>query len=156
MLKVLLVVFVVAVLDLVSPVLPYTTEYTVSYNTVYDHGQNSLNEVACSNGEYGLITSGYTTFDSLPTFPHIGGAPQIASWNSRYCGTCWELTYTDAQGHSQSLNITAVDTGDGSLEGFNLSQEGMDYLTGGQAVSLGRAPITAVRIPQSACGLRKN
>lgn len=153
MLKVLLVAAAVAVLGLVSPVLPWTTKYTVSYDPVYDHGENSLNEVACSNGEYGLITSGYTTFNSLPTFPYIGGAPQIASWNSPYCGTCWQLTYTDAQGYSQSLNITAVDTGDGSLEGFNISQEGMDYLTDNQAVSLGRAPVTAVKIPLSACGL---
>jgi len=149
----ILLFLLVAVLALLCPVLPYTIEYTVSYDTVYDHGQNSLNMVACSNGEYGLITSGYTTFDSLYTFPYIGGAPQIASWNSRYCGSCWELTYTDAQGHSQSLNITAVDTGDETLEGFNISQEGMDYLTDGQAVSLGRARITAVRIPKSACGL---
>ncbi|KAH0830146.1 Cerato-platanin [Lanmaoa asiatica] len=144
---------IAAVLSLAAPAFPYTATYTVSYDIVYDHGQNSLSDVACSNGEYGLITAGYTTFDSLPTFPYIGGVPQILSWNSFYCGTCWELTYTNAQGVFRSLNITAVDTGDDTLEGFNISLEGMDFLTNSQAVSLGRAPITAARVPKSACGL---
>lgn len=144
---------IAAVLGLATSAFSYTVTYTVSYDTIYDHGQNSLNNVACSNGEYGLITAGYTTFDSLPTFPYIGGAPQILSWNSRYCGTCWELTYTNADGVSTSLNITAVDTGDHSLEGFNISLEGMDLLTNGRARSLGRVPIAAARMPKSACGL---
>lgn len=141
------------VLALSIPAFSYTTTYTLSYDTVYDHGQNSLNDVACSNGEYGLITAGYTSFASLPTFPYIGGAPQIMSWNSPYCGTCWELTFTNEHGVSTSLNITAIDTGDHSLEGFNISLEGMDYLTGGEGRRLGRVLITAVRVPKSACGL---
>lgn len=144
---------VAAVLALVAPVFSYTRTYTVSYDTIYDHGRSSLSNVACSNGEHGLLTAGYTTFDSLPTFPYIGGAPQILSWNSPYCGTCWKLTYTDAQGFSTSLNITAIDTGDQSHEGFNISLEGMNVLTNGHAESLGRATVTVARIPKSACGL---
>ncbi|KAG9318079.1 Cerato-platanin [Chiua virens] len=114
---------------------------------------NSLNIVACSNGEYGLITTGYTTFDSLPNFPYIGGAPQVRSWNSPYCGSCWQLTYTDAHGISTSLNITAVDSGDQSHEGYNLSEEAMNYLTHGQARNLGRVPVAAVRVPDSGCDM---
>ena len=144
---------VAAALALASRAFSYTVTYTLTYDTIYDHGQNSLNNVACSNGEHGLITDGYSTFDSLPTFPYIGGAPQILSWNSPYCGSCWELTYTDARGVSTSLNVTAVDTGDHSSEGFSISLEGMDLLTNGQARRLGRVHITAIRKPQNACGL---
>ncbi|KAF8577426.1 hypothetical protein K439DRAFT_1639753 [Ramaria rubella] len=33
---------------------------------------HSLSIVACSNGVNGLLTKGFTTFDSLPTFTNIG------------------------------------------------------------------------------------
>ena len=64
-----------------------------TYDNTYDNGTNSLAIVACSNGENGLLTKGFTTFDSLPNFPYIGGAPAVAGWNSPNCGTCWALTY---------------------------------------------------------------
>ncbi|KAG8217096.1 hypothetical protein J3R82DRAFT_5123 [Butyriboletus roseoflavus] len=66
---------VALVLGLVTLAFSYTVTYTVSYDTVYDHGQDSLDNVACSTGEYGLLTDGYTTFDTLPSFPYIGSAP---------------------------------------------------------------------------------
>lgn len=144
---------VAAVLGFVTLAFSYTTTYVVSYDTIYDHGHSSLENVACSTGEYGLLTEGYTTFDSLPTFPYIGSSPQIMSWNSPYCGTCWRVTYTDSQGVSTSLNITVIDTGDHDHDGFRISLEGMNHLTQGHAKNLGKAPITAARIPKSSCGL---
>jgi hypothetical protein len=145
---------VAAVLGLATPVFSYTQTYTLSYDTTYDDGQNSLKNVACSNGEYGLLTRGYTTFDDIPTFPNIGAAPQIQGANSPYCGSCWELTYTDTYGISTSLNLTAIDTCTTSnSDAFTISLEGMDYITQGQGAKLKSVPITVTRKAAGACGL---
>lgn len=141
---------IAGVLGLATPVFSYTKTYTLSYDTKYDDGQNSLKDVACSNGEYGLLTRGYTTFDAIPAFPNIGGAPQIQGANS-YCGSCWELTYTDTSGVSMSLNFTAIDACTSSSDAFTISLEGMDYLTQGQGTKLKSVPITVAR--KTACGL---
>ncbi|KAH7921312.1 Cerato-platanin [Leucogyrophana mollusca] len=129
-----------------------TTQYTVSYDPIYDVGSTSLDEVACSDGANGLESDGYTNFQSIPNFPNIGGAPQITGWNSEYCGTCWMLSYT-TKGKTTSINITAVDVGDQAREGFNLSLEAMNKLTGGKAEDLGRVSVTATQVDASACGL---
>ena len=128
------------------------TTYTLSYDPVYDQGSTSLNAVACSDGSNGMLSHGYTTFGSIPTFPYIGGAPQITGWNSAYCGTCWVITYTTSSG-SISKFITAIDVGDEARNGFNLSLEAMNALTGGQAVALGRVNVTANQVDPRACGL---
>ncbi|KIJ12522.1 hypothetical protein PAXINDRAFT_171081 [Paxillus involutus ATCC 200175] len=140
---------VAALAILVAPALAYT----VSYDTTYDQGSTSLDEVACSNGSNGLETDGYITFSSIPNFPYIGGAPQITGWNSASCGTCWTLTYTNAEGVATSINVTAIDVGDAALEGFNISLEAMNVLTNNQAEQLGRVPVTAAQAPVSSCGL---
>ncbi|CAL1716484.1 unnamed protein product [Somion occarium] len=66
---------------------------SVSYDQVYDQSSNSLATVACSDGSNGLLTKGFTTFGSLPSFPNIGGAPAVGGWNSPACGTCWRLAF---------------------------------------------------------------
>ncbi|KAF8577416.1 hypothetical protein K439DRAFT_1639741 [Ramaria rubella] len=118
---------------------------SVSYDNTYDNGGDSLSIVACSNGVNGLLTKGFTTFNSLPTFPNIGGAQAIAGWNSTNCGTCWSLTY-----EGKSINLIAIDT---TFTGFNIAQEALDDLTGGRAVELGRVNVTAMQVPASHCGL---
>ncbi|KAH7912527.1 Cerato-platanin-domain-containing protein [Hygrophoropsis aurantiaca] len=128
------------------------TQYTVSYDPIYDVGSTSLDQVACSNGANGLESDGYTNFKSIPSFPYIGGAPQIAGWNSKYCGSCWKLAYT-VKGKTTSINVTALDTGDQDLEGFNISLEAMNALTGGKAKDLGRVSITATQVDGGACKL---
>ncbi|KAK0439907.1 Cerato-platanin [Armillaria borealis] len=80
---------------------------------------NSLNNVACSNGEHGLETKGYTTYGSLPSFPYIASSDAVEGWNSANCGTCWLLTYNDR-------NITCVDS-------FFTSEAALNDLTNGQA-----------------------
>ncbi|KAI0697243.1 Cerato-platanin [Cytidiella melzeri] len=117
----------------------------VSWDTIYDNSGDSLNNVACSDGANGLITKGYTTFGSLPTFPRIGGAPAVGAWNSAACGTCWQLTY-----NGNSINVLAIDTGG---EGFNLSEEAMDQLTSGQARQLGRVTAGVAQVDNSVCGV---
>jgi len=81
----------IAVLSTFTLVNGFSTSST--YDNTYDNGKNSLSIVACSNGQYGLLTKGFTTFNSLPSFPFIGGAQAVTGWNSPNCGSCWALTY---------------------------------------------------------------
>ncbi|KAG2040251.1 Cerato-platanin [Suillus americanus] len=117
------------------------TSYSLSYDTNYDNASNSLD-----------TSRGYTTFSSIPNFPYIGGAPQITSWNSAYCGSCWEITYTSPS-VTTTKYVTAIDVGDAALDGFNLSLEAMNGLTDGQAEFLGRVTVTATQVDESNCGL---
>jgi hypothetical protein len=137
-----------AIVALALPALTLAT--TVSYDETYDKGSKSLDTVACSNGENGLETQGYTTFDSLPNFPYIGGASAVAGWNSPNCGTCWKLTYTNSKGKKKSINVLAMDHAD---NGFNIALEAMNDLTGGQAKQLGRVDVTSKQVAASNCGL---
>lgn len=118
---------------------------SVSWDSIYDDAGASLATVACSDGPSGLLTKGFTTFGSLPNFPRIGGVPAVGGWGSAACGTCWQLTY-----NGKSINVLAVDVG---RDGFNLSEEAMNELTGGQAVALGRVDANAIQVDASACGL---
>ncbi|CZR50164.1 probable SnodProt1 PRECURSOR [Phialocephala subalpina] len=118
---------------------------TVSYDTGYDDGSRSLSAVSCSDGTNGLLTKGYSTQSSLPSFPNIGGASVIAGWNSASCGTCWALTY-----NGNTINVLAIDHAN---EGFNIAEAAMNTLTGGQAVALGRVDASYQQVDASACGL---
>lgn len=42
---------------------------------------------------------------------------------------------------------------DSAVEGFNIAQEAMDELTGGQAVALGRVDAGYTQVDASVCGL---
>ncbi len=118
---------------------------TVSYDAGYDDSSRSLTAVSCSDGTHGLLTKGYTTQGSLPSFPRIGGASVIAGWNSDSCGTCWALTYNGV-----TINVLAIDH---AAEGFNIAQAAMDQLTNGQSVQLGRVDASYAPVDASACGL---
>ncbi|KIK59070.1 hypothetical protein GYMLUDRAFT_169991 [Collybiopsis luxurians FD-317 M1] len=120
------------------------------FDTVYDNGNQSLATVSCSNGANGLLTRGFTTFNSLPTFPNIGGSSAIPGFNSPQCGSCWNVTFTNAAGASTSLNITAIDH---AASGFVVSQEAMDKLTNNNAVAFGVVNVTSAQLAASACGL---
>lgn len=134
------------IISLVAMALPALAQTeSLSYDTTYDNPNLSLTYVACSDGPNGLITKGYTTLGSLPKFPYIGGVYTVAGWNSAYCGTCYEVTYGNT-----TLAVLAVDT---ASEGFNLSEEAMNALTGGEAAFLGRVAVTAVEVNASVCGL---
>lgn len=128
---------------------PIHAQLTASYDTQYDNSSQSLSTVACSDGPNGLLTRGFTTFGSLPNFPLIGGAPAVTGYDSPGCGTCWELTYVNAQGISTSINILAIDV----ATDYNIALEAMNELTDNQATFLGRVPVTAISVAPSACGL---
>lgn len=118
---------------------------TVSYDTGYDDASRSLAVVSCSDGTNGLLTKGYSTQGSLKNFPNIGGASTIAGWNDANCGSCYQLTYA-----GRSINVLAIDH---AAAGFNIGQEAMNTLTGGQAAALGRIDATYTQLDPSACGL---
>ncbi|KAI0749591.1 Cerato-platanin-domain-containing protein [Daedaleopsis nitida] len=117
----------------------------VSYDTTYDTKSNSLDIVACSDGENGLESLGYTTFGSLPNFPYIGGAQAIAGWNSDSCGSCWQLTYKN-----NTINVLAIDH---AKTGFNIALTAMNQLTSNQAVQLGIVQAIVKEVAPSVCGL---
>lgn len=127
-----------------------TSAVTLAYDTAYDKSTSSLTTVACSDGVNGLLTRGFTTFGSLPKFPHIGAASAVTGWNSPNCGTCWQLTYKNGQGVSKSINVIAIDV---AGAGFNIALSAMNELTGGNAVQLGRVDVTSKQVASSVCGL---
>ncbi|KAK0201906.1 immunomodulatory protein [Desarmillaria ectypa] len=118
---------------------------TVGYDSGYGIGSNSLANVACSNGANGLLTKGFTTYGSLPTFPNITSSSTIAGWNSPNCGTCWRLAY-----NNRTVTVLAIDH---AQSGFYTSQAALDALTNGHAVEFGTVQATATQIAASACGL---
>jgi hypothetical protein len=135
----------------ILPVLTTSTT-SVSFDPIFDDGSTSLDRVACSDGKNGLITRGFTTFASLPSFPNIGGAFKIAGWNSPECGTCWNLTYAVEGKTIGSVNILAIDTSEG--EGFNIAEAAMNTLTGGEAVHDGVVKgVLFEQVAEAECGL---
>ena len=133
--------FIVATLALVAA----AAATDVRYDTTYDNADQSLGTVVCSDGANGLLTKGFTTFGSLPTFPNIGAAQAIAGWNSAACGSCWKISYK-----GKSITVTAVDH---AGDGFNLAETALNTLTNGQAVALGEISATAVEVDASECGI---
>ncbi|THU82239.1 Cerato-platanin [Dendrothele bispora CBS 962.96] len=123
----------------------------LQFDNTYDNSNGAMTTVACSDGANGLITRfGFQKFGDIPRFPHIGAAAAVAGWNSPQCGTCWKLSYTNANGATKSINVVAIDH---AGTGFNVAQAAMDELTGGQAVALGRVDVTATQVAASSCGL---
>ena len=123
--------------------------FTASFDTAYDDSNRSLSTVSCSDGPNGLLTRNFTTLGSLPKYPHVGGAPAVTGWNSPGCGTCWTITYTNADGTGKSINLLAIDRG----ANYNMPTAAMNELTDNQAVFLGRVPVTDVKVDPSVCGL---
>ncbi|KAJ7650376.1 cerato-platanin-related secreted protein [Roridomyces roridus] len=124
---------------------------TVAYDQTYDDASNSLNIVACSDGDQGMEVFGFSTFGSLPKFPLIGAVGAIEGYNSASCGTCWQLTYTNSKGVSKSINVLGIDHAAPGT--FNIALEAMNTLTGNQAVQLGRVNVVSKQVAASVCGL---
>ena len=122
---------------------PTPSTYTVRYNTFYDSALTSLNDVACSNGDNGLVTKGYSSFVSLPSYPFVGGVFAVENWNSPECGSCWELTY-----EGSTIYVTAIDT---NSDGFDISLAAMTVLTKGQAQQLDSISVQANEVASTYC-----
>ncbi|THH20058.1 hypothetical protein EW146_g1237 [Bondarzewia mesenterica] len=124
----------------------FAVSVSIRYDEVYDNANESLTNVACSNGANGLITEGFTTLGSIPSFPLVGAAQAVAGWNSPNCGSCWQISASNGN----SISATAVDH---AGDGFVLSLQAMNDLTNGQAVELGVIQAEAVQVDASNCGL---
>ncbi|KAL1747696.1 Cerato-platanin [Schizophyllum fasciatum] len=122
---------------------------TVRYDTAYDNAGQSLSTVSCSDGPNGLITRGFSTFGSLPEFPHIG-AKAGASHGSSECGTCHKLSWTDEFGTKRHIHVLVVDY---ATSGFNIAQSALDELTGGRAAEKGSINATSKQVNVKHCGL---
>jgi hypothetical protein len=115
----------------------------VRYNTIYDNPTTSMNIVACSNGDNGLVTR-FPTFGDLPTFPSAGGVFAVSGWNSPECGSCWRLRYK-----GNSIYVTAIDM---ISDGFDISLEAMNLLTNNQAQALDSIDAHARQVHRNFCG----
>jgi hypothetical protein len=115
-----------------------------TYDGTYDNSQGSLNSVACSNGNNGLV-SRFPTFGDIPSFPNIGGAFDVV-WDSPNCGGCWKVTN---KANHKSIYITAVDT---AGAGFNVAEAAFKKLNNGK-LDVGVLEVTAQKVPPSVCGL---
>ncbi|KAI5306400.1 hypothetical protein KEM56_001063 [Ascosphaera pollenicola] len=136
----------VSILSLASAALAApATVMSVSYDETYDNAATSLANLACSDGEHGLMPKGYKIIGDLPKFPYVAGISAVAGWNSPFCGTCWKITY---KGHS--VNVLAVDVGS---QGVNMALDAMNDLTKNQAKALGRIQANAEQVAAHHCGL---
>ena len=94
--------------------------------------------------------------DSLPLGVYTTSPNRWRTCSSGYsspgCGTCWELTYVNAQRFSTSINVLLIDI---ASPNYNIALEAMNELTGNQATTLERVSVTqaAVQVPSPACGL---
>ena len=144
-------------MKLTSTIISFAALFSVAYaqtqpvrpNNFYDNYYTSLNDVACSNGNNGLVTRGFTDFGSLPTFPNIGGVFAVGAWNSPDCGSCWELLYPVT---GVTIYVTAIDT---VYSGFDLSDQAVNTLTYGQAESpdFNFIDVEYSQVPAYMCGL---
>nr|AGL40512.1 cerato-platanin 10 [Moniliophthora perniciosa] len=124
--------------------------YKLRYINEFDNGDYSFNNVACSNGEHGMLAKKLNKFGDLPRNAngvnvYGGGVFTVSGWGDEECGSCWEVYYND-----RKVRVIAVDT---AQDGFNLPKKGMDELTNGQAYDLGVIEVTTQKLKPSDCGL---
>ncbi|KAG2352083.1 Cerato-platanin [Suillus spraguei] len=120
----------------------------VTWDATYSNPNASLDTVSCSNGKNGLLTKGYTTFSSIPSFPNIGGVPG-GIWNSTLCGSCWGLKYATPSGIQATVYITAID----NSYTYNISPEAFSALTNGTGFAAGKVKVRALQVADSKCGM---
>ena len=126
-----------------QPAAPTPTPLRATFDTTFDNPTRSLNSVACSNGDNGLVSK-FPTFSNIPNYPYIGGAFDVA-WNSPNCGGCWSIA-NPANG--ATIYMTAVDT---AGAGFNMGTTAFKALNGGQ-IGQGVLDVAATKVAPSYCG----
>jgi len=127
-----------------QPAAPTPTPLRATFDTTFDNPTRSLNSVACSNGDNGLVSK-FPTFCDIPNYPYIGGAFDVA-WNSPNCGGCWSIA-NPANG--ATIYMTAVDT---AGAGFNMGTTAFKALNGG-IIGQGVLDVAATKVAPSYCGL---
>ncbi|KAG1822839.1 Epl1 protein [Suillus subaureus] len=99
---------------------------------MYTNPNSSLAAVSCSGGSNGLLTKGYTTFGSIPSFPNIGASNTPASY-----------------GVQTTIFITAVD----AAYTFNVSPQAFNELNNGTGFESGKIAAEAIQVAASNCGM---
>ena len=55
----------------------------IAFDPGYDNANRPLTDVACSDGDNGVISKyKYATQGNIPSFPNIGASDTIKMWNS--------------------------------------------------------------------------
>ena len=121
----------------------------LTYDPTYDNPKQSLATVSCSNGPNGLLTKGYTTFDSLPSFPYIGGSFHVEGFNSAKCGACIKLTYINRVYENKTIHVTVIDH---ATNGLNIGLQANNELTSGDGAFFGTVQVIEVEVDKSNCG----
>ena len=75
--------FVSVVALLAAPLAASAT--SISWDSRFDQRGELTTEAVCGPGPDGLLANDYKTFADLPTFPYIGGTPEITRWDSLRC-----------------------------------------------------------------------
>ncbi|TFK23221.1 snodprot1 [Coprinopsis marcescibilis] len=127
---------------------------TIVYDDAYCRGGTSLSTTVCSTGENGLLTRGFTTFNSLPSFPRIAGTFFVEGFNSANCGACYEITHQPRNGDpTRSIFVTAVNSAPQSA-GFVLCTDTLLELTGETRDTVPpNIPVDVRAVPAADCGL---
>ncbi|KIY68766.1 Asp f 13-like protein [Cylindrobasidium torrendii FP15055 ss-10] len=118
---------------------------TLGYDPNYGTGSNSLAITSCSDGQNGLLTKGFTTFDSLPTFPRIFSSPTVGGWNSDKCGACYAVTYNGGAAEY----FTAMDHAGGN---YYTSLQALNDLTNGYGQQAGTVQVSVTEVDRANCG----
>ena len=117
------------------------SQQSITGDTKFDDPTLPLTDVKCSS----LVSMGYTTLSSLPDFPFVGAGYVVTGWDSPECGACWQFYYAAS---NETINVVLVDS---CPNGFVISEEALDALTGGPVS--GEIVITATQVDASVCGL---
>ncbi|KAJ2923991.1 hypothetical protein H1R20_g13106, partial [Candolleomyces eurysporus] len=96
-----------AIVALITVLAGFSSATQIVYDDSLCAATRSLYTVSCSTGTNGLVTRGYSTLSSLPSFPTVGGFPGVG-YNSTNCGGCYEVRYLP---NGRAFNFTAVNDG---------------------------------------------
>jgi len=102
--------------------LPIPSLYNVTWSSWYDDPNGDTSKVACSS-----LARRYPHFKNFPHFPYIGGGFNIKKGSQDNCGWCWILTNVKTK---KWIIITPIDSD--TNQGFNISKEAYNVLSGGQ------------------------
>ncbi|KAF5311591.1 hypothetical protein D9611_009480 [Ephemerocybe angulata] len=121
---------------------------TINFDDRLCVGSTSLQTTSCSTGANGLITKGFPTLGSLPSFPQVAGSFIVEGFNSTSCGACWEV-FDPNTGHSVFLTLV-----NSVSPGFTLCTDTLLTLTGFDRSNVpANIPVEARAIPAADCGL---
>ncbi|KAN0126460.1 hypothetical protein V8E52_000100 [Russula decolorans] len=104
---------------------PLPILFNVTWTRKYDDKNGDTKKADCSN-----LSHYYPYYKDFPHFPYIGGAWNIESGGSDYCGSCWNLTDFKTR---KTISIAPIDHAKPGY--YNISKESFNVLNGGKVGS---------------------